>query len=101
MGPGRRVLGGREPGPRSLSERSALFRTELDRIAAGRGARVHYLVGKDVGPFTPELFHRLVPGLVSRDVYLCGPPGLSDAVRHALQEAGLPPEQFHEERFAF
>jgi ferredoxin-NADP reductase len=68
----------------SRRTRGALFRQELDRIAAGRGARVHYLVGTDVGPLTPELFHRLVPGLVDRDVYLCGPPGLSDAVRQAL-----------------
>ena len=44
---------------------------------------------------------RLVPDLVERDVYLCGPPGLTDAVRSALRAAGLPAEQLHEERFSF
>ncbi len=42
-----------------------------------------------------------MPDLPSRDVYLCGPPWLSAAVRSALATAGLPPEQRHEERFAF
>jgi ferredoxin-NADP reductase len=44
---------------------------------------------------------RLVPGLPERDVYLCGPPGMADAVRGALRDAGLPPQYLHEERFAF
>jgi ferredoxin-NADP reductase len=43
----------------------------------------------------------MVPDLVRRDVYLCGPPGLSTAVREALRGAGLPDAQLHEERFAF
>jgi len=78
-----------------------IFRDELDRIAARRpGARVRYLLG-DVGPLSPELFLRLVPRLADRDVYLCGPPGLAAAVRRALQQAGLPDEQLHEERFDF
>jgi ferredoxin-NADP reductase len=32
---------------------------------------------------------------------MCGSPGLTDAVRRSLREAGLPPEQLHEERFDF
>ena len=40
------------------------------------------------------------PGLQDRDVYFCGPPGMGLAVRAALRELGLPPEQLHEERFA-
>jgi ferredoxin-NADP reductase len=42
----------------------------------------------------------MVPDLTERDVYLCGSPGLTTAVRAALGTAGLPPEQLHEERFA-
>jgi len=61
---------------------------------------VQYLLG-DIGPLTPELFHRLVPGLPDRDAYLCGPQALSTAARQALRQAGLPQHQLHEERFAF
>ena len=62
---------------------------------------MRYLLGDDIGPLTPDLLRRLVPGLTGRDVYLCGPPGLADAVRRALRQAGLPEGQLHEERFAF
>jgi len=86
---------------RARTATDVLFRAELDRLAATRGARVQYLTGKDVGELTPQLLHRLVPDLLSRDVYLCGPPGLATAARHALHEAGLPKYQLHEERFAF
>jgi ferredoxin-NADP reductase len=78
-----------------------LFRSELDAIAARRRARIAYLLGNDRTSLTAAGLSRLVPDLVERDVYMCGPPGLSDAVRGALRSAGLPAEQVHEERFAF
>jgi predicted ferric reductase len=86
---------------RSRSAADVLFRNELDAIAAGRRARVAYLLGNDRTSLTPEGLHRLVPDLVERDVYMCGPPGLTDTVRAALRTVGLPPAQLHEERFAF
>ena len=85
---------------RARTDLDVLFRGELDHLAAIRGARVRYLVG-EIGPFTPELLRRHVPDLLDRDVYLCASPGLSGAVRTALQRAGLPERQLHEERFAF
>lgn len=33
------------------------------------------------GPFTPWLFHSLVPNLLDRDVYLCGPPAMATSAR--------------------
>src|SRR4051794_26242441 len=78
-----------------------LFRGELDSIAARRGARVAYLLGPDREPLSAAGLQRLVPDLVQRDVYLCGSPGLTAAVRGSLRAAGLPPGQLHEERFAF
>jgi ferredoxin-NADP reductase len=78
-----------------------LFRAELDDIAARRGARVGYLLGEDRTPLTAAGLRRLIPDLPDRDVFMCGSPGLTAAVRTSLQEAGLPSEQLHEERFAF
>ena len=86
---------------RARSVDDLLFRAELEAIARNRGARLQYLIGNNVGPFTPELFRRLVPGLAERDVYLCGPPTMAAAARRALRDAGLPALQLHEERFEF
>lgn len=82
------------------TEDDVLFREELDLVAAAGGGRVHHVVGDREGPLDAVLLARLVPGLRDRDVYFCGPPGMGVAVRRALRELGLPPEQLHEERFA-
>jgi ferredoxin-NADP reductase len=86
---------------RARSVEHVLFRDELDEIAHRRGARVHYLLGSDPSCLSAPALVRGVPGLIERDVYLCGPPGMADAVRQSLREAGLPDESLHEERFAF
>ena len=78
-----------------------LFREELDAIAARRGARLGYLLGPDREPLSPGGLLRMVPDLAERDVYMCGSPRLTDAVRASLSTAGLPADQLHEERFAF
>jgi ferredoxin-NADP reductase len=62
---------------------------------------VIFLMGGDPDLLSSASLTRLVPNLVDRDVYLCGPPGLATAVRAALTDAGLAPSQLHEERFAF
>ena len=86
---------------RARSAEHLLFRRELDQIASRRGARVHYLLGDDPGCLSAGALTRLIPCLTRRDVFLCGPPRMTDAVRSALRVAGLPPEHLHEERFAW
>jgi predicted ferric reductase len=86
---------------RARTVTDVIFKDELDHIAWRRGARVRYLLGDQVGRFSAELFLGLVPDLLERDVYLCGPAGLALAVRRSLREAGLPAGQLHEERFDF
>jgi ferredoxin-NADP reductase len=85
---------------RARDREQLVFREELDALAARRQARVIYLLGGDRDLLAPSSLTRLVPGLADRDVYLCGPPGLSSAVRSSLRQAGLPDSQLHEERFA-
>jgi ferredoxin-NADP reductase len=86
---------------RARSAEHVLFRRELEQIARRRGARLHYLLGDDPGCLTSPRLLALVPDLPERDVYLCGPPGMAGAARRGLLEAGLPPGNLHEERFAF
>jgi predicted ferric reductase len=78
-----------------------VFGDELDEIASRRCARVIYLLGDDRDLLSRSSLVRLVPNLARRDVYLCGPPGMADALRVTLQQAGLPPEALHEERFSW
>jgi predicted ferric reductase len=77
-----------------------VFRQELDALAERRRARVIYLLGSSPDLLSAGSLARLVPRLVDRDVFLCGPPGMSAAVRRSLAELGLPRQQLHEERFA-
>lgn len=60
-----------------------------------------YVLGRDRTALSAAALLRMVPDLAGRDVYLCGPPALMDAVRRSLRQAGLPSEQLHEERFTF
>ena len=62
------------------------------------------MVGPSSAPelaMTGDNLRRLVPDVTDRDVYLCASPRLSEAVRGALRDAGLPARRLHEEAFAF
>nr|WP_246201469.1 ferredoxin reductase family protein [Streptomyces alboniger] len=89
---------------RATSAEHLVLRTELEAIAARRGAGLHYLLGASgaaFDPLAPQALRSLVPGLAEHDVYLCGPPGMSAAARAALVRAGVPEERVHAEDFAF
>ncbi|WP_338784075.1 ferric reductase-like transmembrane domain-containing protein [Streptomyces sp. DG1A-41] len=77
---------------------------ELDAIAADRGATVHYVVDEPAqysSPLTAGGLATLVPDIAERDVYLCGPPGMTAAAIPALRGAGVPRRRIHHESFAF
>ena len=86
---------------RARTAEELIFRDELEDIARYRGARIAYVLGGGRDALSPTALQRMVPDLAGRDVYMCGPPGLMTAVRSSLHRSGLPPEQLHEERFAF
>ncbi|WP_406423710.1 ferredoxin reductase family protein [Streptomyces sp. NBC_00873] len=93
------------PGPVTLVYRARraedlALRAELDAIAARRRATVHYVVDGHAPLTAPALSH-LVPGLAAHDVYLCGPPGMTEAAIRALRDAGVPRRRIHHESFAF
>ncbi|MDJ0385568.1 ferredoxin reductase family protein [Streptomyces sp. G-G2] len=80
-----------------------VLRAELDAIATARGARVHYSVDRPAGhalALTASGLTTLVPDLGLRDVYLCGPPGMTGAAETALREAGVARPRIHQESFA-
>jgi ferredoxin-NADP reductase len=90
---------------RASSEQDIVFRDELDAIAAARGATVHYVVGSraELGgdPLSPRVLRSLAPGLDQREVYVCGPDGMTSAAVEALRAAGVPKRSIHRESFEF
>ncbi|WP_235022705.1 ferredoxin reductase family protein [Amycolatopsis alkalitolerans] len=87
--------------------RDPVLTEEMTRIARWCRARFYVVTGPSnaVGRYGPMMGPRhlksMVPDLRRRDVYVCGPPGMTDAVRGTLAELGLPDSQCHTERFAF
>jgi predicted ferric reductase len=98
---------------RASSEAGLMLRAEIDQLAASTGARVFYVVGRRVpgrSSWLPETaahltdsqaLLQLVPDIANHDVYVCGAGPWMDAARAAAQEAGVPPEHLHLERFSW
>jgi predicted ferric reductase len=90
---------------RVSSLRDAVFRQELEEIAARRQASVWFVAGSraelEGNPLTGGELTKRVPGLIDHDVYLCGPAGLVTAVTRELLDAGVRRRQIHYESFEF
>ena len=88
---------------RALRPEDVILRAELDELARRRGAELHYVVGdhRDGVELSPEHLQRLVPDIATRDVYVCGPPGMTEATQASLDRSGVPRRQIVIERFAY
>ncbi len=89
---------------RAGSDADIVLHRELDEISRTRGRVVHYAVGHRGGPADPFVgsrLARLVPDVRQRDVYLCGPPGMTAAAFASLRRAGVPEHHIHTEGFEF
>jgi predicted ferric reductase len=85
----------------------AVLLPELQALARDRGARLHVLTGRTGEgqppntPFEPQNLAALVPDIVHRDVFVCGPPAMTNAVLRTLRALNVPRLQVHSERFGF
>ena len=43
----------------------------------------------------------MVPDVLSRDAFICGPTGLMDLASGSLRDLGVPEAHIHAERFAY
>ncbi|RZU48502.1 putative ferric reductase [Krasilnikovia cinnamomea] len=85
------------------TEADAVLLAEMRAIAATRGARLHLLTGRTGPgnqPLSPDGLRALVPDITERDVYVCGPNAMTNAVLASLRTLGVPRRQVHAERFA-
>jgi predicted ferric reductase len=90
---------------RASHPRDVVFSRELNAIASDRDASLHYLIGsrEELGydPLSAQELQRLVPGLHRYEVYVCGPPGMTQAAVASLRAAGIPRRRVHHESFDF
>ena len=91
---------------RAPSTQDAVLLGELQNLARTRGAQLHVLTGRTGAgsppntPFAPENLAALVPDIRERDVYVCGPAAMTDAVLRSLRALKVPAAQVHSERFS-
>lgn len=86
-----------------------IFREEIEYLTR-RHPNVHVAVivskadGRSwkgpVGRLTPEFIAECVPDIEQQRVHLCGPPPMMDAVKYALTQLKVPPDQVKTEDFA-
>ena len=90
---------------RVQSMADAVLLTEMQQLAEMRGARLVVLPGRTGQghppnlPFEPPNLLGLVPDITERDVFVCGPVPMTNAVIRCLKTLGVPRSQIHAERF--
>ena len=90
---------------RVISKEDVIFGDELEQLARERGAVLHVVDGDHATSagrrlLSPDHLRRLVPDIDERDVYVCGPPAMTDQTERNVRRAGVPPRHIHTERFA-
>ncbi|WP_369173194.1 ferric reductase-like transmembrane domain-containing protein [Streptomyces sp. R28] len=86
---------------RVATDQDAVLYGELVELAQAKGAELHLVTGPPVpDKLAPAELTRLVPDITDRDVFLCGPPPMMNAVIGSLRELGVPKQQVHFERFS-
>jgi ferredoxin-NADP reductase len=84
----------------------AVLLRELQELCRQRGAWLQVLAGRTgrgnppFAPFDPPRLAALVPDIVRRDVYVCGPSAMTDTVLRSLRTLKVPRAQIHAERFS-
>jgi predicted ferric reductase len=90
---------------RVRSTADAVLLRELDWLARRCGAQLRVLAGRTgsgnppIPPFDAYHLAAMVPDIVHRDVYVCGPSAMTAAVLRSVRELGVPRGQVHAERF--
>ena len=90
---------------RVLSDDDVVFRDELDSLTSARGTALHIVAGDhatDEGRdlLSADHLRALVPDIAEREVYVCGPPGMTAAIERNVRHADVPSKYLHIERFA-
>ena len=90
---------------RVMRDDDIIFRDELEQLAGARGIDLRFVVGdheteegRDL--LSPTHLQEIVPDIAEREVYVCGPPAMTNAIRENVRHAHVPARFIHAERFA-
>lgn len=82
-----------------------VFKEELEKIAVKPKVRVRHILSQDPsfegekGRIDEEKIRRLVPDFKEREVFLCGPIPMMNALHETFRKMGIAPERIHYEKF--
>lgn len=88
------------------SEADTALMSELLPLAKSLDMPLHNILSDqpdykgEKGFVDKEKIARLVPDVVERDIFLCGPPPMMAGIKKSLSELGVPEHRVHYERFA-
>lgn len=82
-----------------------IFKEELDNLSKAHSFPLYYIVTQDpnfkgeTGRLDAEKIKKLCPDFLERDIYLCGPVPMMEAIIKDLKSLGVPHSQLHYEKF--
>jgi ferredoxin-NADP reductase len=90
---------------RVVRDEDVIFRDELEDLARERGITLHFVIGDHASEdgarlLSPAHLEELVPDIAERQVYVCGPPAMTDVLARNVRSANVPPRFIHTEKFA-
>jgi predicted ferric reductase len=86
---------------RASREEDLVLRAEMADLVRHRSGQLRELVGsRDAAGLTSQSLPWLVPDLLQRDVYICGPEGFVTSVVALVRSLGVPDEAIHHEAYA-
>jgi predicted ferric reductase len=87
---------------RASTPAELVLRDEIAQLMAWRGGPLHEVVGpRHRAPLDAVALQRLVPDIAHRDVFICGPAGLTRALVQDAELVGVPDDRIHYEEFSF
>lgn len=87
---------------RGSTEDDLVLAGEIDAMLNRRRGRLFRLPGpRHSVRLDAAALTSMVPDIARRDVYVCGPPGLSAEVAASARACGVPAAQIHQEEFSF
>src|SRR5712691_4447510 len=90
---------------RVVHDEDVIFREELEELARERGITLVLVVGDHATEdgarlLSPAHLQELVPDIAERQVYVCGPPAMTEFLGRNVRRANVPPRLIHTEKFA-
>jgi predicted ferric reductase len=90
---------------RVVRDEDVIFRDELAQLARERSITLHFVVGDHASEdgvqlLSPAHLQELVPDIAERQVYVCGPPAMTEVLDRNVRRANVPPRFIHTEKFA-